>query len=333
LYTFFSMLRCIQRSETDPYYNLAAEEYLLKTATTDTFMTWRDEPSVIVGKHQVTSKEINQDFIESSQLPVIRRISGGGSVYHDLGNVNFSFIYTDRKDNLVDFKQFTKPIILFLKEFGLNANFEEKNNVTVDGLKVSGNSAHVFKNKVLHHGTLLFNSDLGALNKAVRGNEKNYKDKSVSSVPAKVANISSLIKVKLSGDEFLDSMNSFIFKHFPGSYHDRLNDIEIISITKLAEDKYHKIEWNYGYSPDYNYDAEWEMQDGKFKVSLLVSKGQIREAELSGPGNVSELLKRTSNELIGVFHEKKSVSERMKKITFANWVEGQILNEINEHLF
>jgi lipoate---protein ligase len=327
------MLRCIQRLETDPYYNMAAEEYLLKAAVTDTFMTWRDEPGVIVGKHQVTSKEINHDFVESRQLPVIRRITGGGAVYHDPGNINFSFIYTERKDNLIDFRHFTEPIIVFLDELGLNAAFEENNNVTVDGLKISGNSAHIFKNKVLHHGTLLFDTDLAALHHSIDGHRKNYKDKAVNSVPANVANISSLTRVKLSGDEFIDSLNSFIFKHFTGSYLDKLNDIEIKSITKLVEDKYKKIEWNYGYSPDYNYDTEWEGQNGKFSISLSVNKGLIRKADIHGPDRFSLFLKPLSDQLIGLFHEMRSVTERLKNVTFANEAERQMGNQIIQHLF
>jgi lipoate-protein ligase A len=182
------MLRCIQRTETDPYYNIAAEEYLLKTATTDTFMIWRNEPSVVVGKHQNALREINHDYIQSLNLPVIRRISGGGTVYHDPGNINFSFIYTGRKDNLVDFRHFTEPVIRFLQNSGLNAGFEGKNNIMVNGLKVSGNSAHIFRQKVLHHGTLLFNTDLDKLEKAISGGEKRFTDKAVRSVHAEVTN-------------------------------------------------------------------------------------------------------------------------------------------------
>jgi lipoate---protein ligase len=327
------MLRFIQRSETDPYYNLAAEEYLLKHATNDTFMIWRNQPSVIIGKHQVAAKEINHSFIESHNLPVIRRISGGGTVYHDPGNVNFSFIYTDRKESLVDFRQFTRPIILFLHELGLNAEFEGKNNVTVDGLKVSGNSAHILKDKVLHHGTLLFNSDIGSLEKALRGNRGHYEDKSVGSVPAKVANISSLIKEKISPEEFIRLLKSFIFNYFQGSYDDELNKDEEKSILKLAEDKYNKIEWNYGYSPDYMYDSEWIMHEGKLSVSLDVRKGLIRNALISGPETYSLLIKALEEQLTGTFHEMKSVSERVKNVIFADKEERQVLNQIIGHLF
>jgi lipoate-protein ligase A len=327
------MLRYIQRLETDPYFNIAAEEYLLKTATTDTFMVWQNEPSVIVGKHQNTSREINHHFIESRNLPVIRRITGGGTVYHDLGNINFSFIYTDRKENMVDFNYFTRPVILFLQKLGLDACFEGKNNITVDGIKVSGNSAHIYKNKVLHHGTLLFNTDLVALEQAIADREEHYKDKSIRSIRSSVTNISDLLTIKISEEEFIDLFQKFIFSYFPGAFKDGLNSIENESISRLVEDKYKKYEWNFGYSPEYKYDEAWKTQKGEFSISLIVKDGLILKTKITGPDSHSFFLKTLANQLTGALHEKKSVSERLKKLTFANENEKQILNQIIRHLF
>ena len=327
------MLRCIKRSETDPYYNLAAEEYLLMNATVNTFMTWCNEPSVIVGKHQNTSREINHTFIDSLNLLVIRRITGGGTVYHDLGNINFSFIYTDRNENLVDFRYFTKPVILFLQELGLDAAFEGKNNITVDGLKVSGNSAHIFKNKVLHHGTLLFNTDLDALEQAIAGREANYKDKSVRSIRSKVANISDLLKKEISAEKFIGLFQDYSLNYFTGVFKDNLHPEETEAIQKLSEEKYKTLRWNIGYSPEYLYYAEWEMQNGKWEISLVVKEGKILKAEFTGPRANSSFLKTISNQITGEPHEKKSVSERLKKLTFANEYEEQILDQISQHLF
>ena len=327
------MLRCIQRSETDPYYNLAAEEYLLKTAAVNTFMTWRNEPSVIIGKHQNTSREINHSFIATHNLPVIRRITGGGTVYHDYGNINYSFIYTDRKENLVDFRFFTEPVILFLKSFGLHAAFEGKNNITVSGIKVSGNSAHIHKQKVLHHGTLLFSTDLDMLENAIAGHEKLYNDKAVSSIRSKVHNISKLVDADISVNKFIILFQSFIFNHFAGAYNDQLNEVEIASIKILAEEKYRTKEWNYRYSPGYEFNTEWEMQDGKYSISLEVKQGLIMKAELTGPQNKSLFLDKLATQMTGVLHEKNSIGESMKKLTFANKNEGQVMNQIIRHLF
>jgi len=327
------MLRCIQRSETDPYYNLAAEEYLLKAATVNTFMTWRNEPSVIVGKHQNTSREINHSFIQSHNLPVVRRITGGGTVYHDPGNINFSFIYTDRKENPVDFRFFTEPIILFLKDLGLNAEFEGKSNIRVDGFKVSGNSAHIYRHKLLHHGTLLFNADLDKLKKAIAGRAELYNDKSVRSVPAEVVNISGFLQEIVSVEEFIGLFRTHIFNYFPGAYNDEINDNENELIVRLADEKYRKYEWNFGYSPEYKYNIGWAVQDGKYSVTLSVKEGLINHAEIKGPETNSYFLNRMSELIVGAHHEKKSISERLKKLTFAEDNEEQILNQILKHMF
>ena len=260
------MLRFIQRPETDPYYNLAAEEYLLKSATIDTFMTWCNEPSVIIGKHQNTLKEINLSYIESNNLPVIRRITGGGTVYHDPGNINFSFIFINRKDNPVDFREFTRPVISFLKELGLYASFEGKNNITVDGLKVSGNSAHIFKNYAHVH-------------------------------------------------------------------KEKLNREEEASIQKLKHDKYKSYHWNFGYSPDYEFNRKWISNKDEYTVRLKVKEGIIEDAEIHGPQALQDLLIVTCQLIKGSIHNKKSIAERLKKLTFADENEKDIVNQIVDHLF
>jgi lipoate-protein ligase A len=296
-------------------------------------MIWRNEPSVIIGKHQNTNREINHSFAESRDLPVIRRITGGGTVYQDMGNINFSFIYIDRIENMVDFRHFTKPVIHFLQGLGLNAAFEGKSNICADGLKVSGNSAHILKNKVLHHGTLLFNTDLDALEKAVDGREECYKDKSVRSVRSKVTNISNLLSLKISEEEFINLFQKFIFNYFSGSFMNELNPIEKKSISKLVEEKYKNINWNYGYSPEYMFVEEWKTLEGDFSVSLNVKNGLIINAEITGPENNSSFLKTVKDELTGRFHERKSISERLKKINFASENEVCLMNEIILHLF
>ena len=327
------MLRCIQRQETDPYFNLAAEEFLLKSALQDTFMTWRNEPSLIIGKHQNSSREINHSFIESNHLPVIRRITGGGTVFHDPGNLNFSFIYTQRKENLVDFRDFTKPIILFLQNLGLDAVFEGKNNIKINGLKVSGNSAHIYKNKVLHHGTLLFNTDLEKLEKAIASQEESYKDKAVRSVRAKVANIIDLLAVEISLEEFTSKFRQFILNYFKDFYEDDLHPFEIETVQKLAEEKYKSFRWTFGYYSEYEFNERWFSNEAEYSVKLFVKEGLVNKAELIGPGAKSDFLNKITAVLIGVQHEKKSISARLKKLTFADESEREIMNQISGHMF
>ena len=327
------MLRFIQRPETDPYYNLAAEEYLLKTAQVDTFMTWRNEPSVIIGKHQNALKEIDQSYIEKNNLPVIRRISGGGTVYHDPGNVNFTFIFTNRKENLIDFIEFTRPVILFLQNLGLDASFSGKNNITIEGLKVSGNSAHLYKNKVLYHGTLLFDSDLDILDRAIAGHEELFNDKAVRSIRSKVTNIRGLLANDISTEDFISQFKKFIFHYYKDIYEDKLDESDEAEIKKMVEAKYHSYQWNYGYSPDYEFNNRWINNGDEYSVSLKVTDGIIREAELSGPETVSAFLKIIARVMIGSYHERDSIKKIIKHPFINGKNDEHIMNQITVHLF
>jgi lipoate---protein ligase len=327
------MLRSIQRPETDPYYNLAAEEYLLKTATTDTFMTWRNEPSVIIGKHQNALKEINYKFIEEHNLPVIRRISGGGTVYHDPGNLNFSFVFTERKENLIDFVEFTRPIILFLHSLGLNASYTGKNNISIDGLKVSGNSAHLYKSKVLYHGTLLFNTDLEILEKATSGRNELFNDKAVNSVRAKVSNIIDLLEDEISIHQFTRLFNEFIMHNFHDYFEDKLNDEEVKTIRQLAKKKYRSFEWNYGYSPDYEFNERWVYNEDEYSARLHVKGGIIQQVDITGPATASELLDQFSKLIKNNIHDRKRLIEISRPLFSGKKNDTEILNQIADHLF
>jgi len=325
-------MRCIQRRETDPYYNLAAEEYLLKTAKDDTLLVWRNEACVVVGKHQNTLREIDPDFVERYKLPVIRRISGGGTVYHDPGNINFSFIFTKRKENLIDFKEFTRPIIAFLEHCGLKASFEGKNNILVNDVKVSGNAAHLHKNKVLYHGTLLFSSDLEVLNKSISGKDHSYQDMAVKSVRAKVGNIYDLLPEKMSVMEFMAQFYDFILNKLTDSYPDDLQEHEKEAIRKLSGEKYRQYEWNYGYSPEYRYQESWQCEDGGFSVLMNVKDGLINRIEINGPEVFRPVYQKIIEALSGMKHEKKSIFSKLKNLTFVEGKENEIAQEISRRL-
>lgn len=327
------MLRCIHRESTDPYFNIAAEEYLLQHASIDTFMVWVNEPSVIIGKHQNAAREINHDVIQEKGIPVIRRITGGGTVYHDPGNINFSFIRLNRKENPIDFKFFTFPVITFLKSMGLAAEFEGKSNVAIEGLKVSGNSAHVYKGRVLHHGTLLFDTDLETLQQVTSTREEHYLDRSVRSIRKKVCNISSHIAAKMEAEDFKDSFFSFMINHYKDAFHDSLNKIESEAISLLAKTKYRDNAWNYGYSPDYQYSYSWSEGEKHFLIELSTREAIIDSIQLRVPEEYAEISRKVEKVLTGSLHEKATISARIKILTFNSEKEEVFLNQIIQHLF
>ena len=229
---------CIVNENKDPFFNIASEEYIFRNFSEDCFMFWRSEPSVIIGKHQNTLAEINWDFIKKHDIKVVRRLSGGGTVYHDTGNLNFTFIIHGRKGKLMNFEKFTDPVIKALAKISVIAKFEGKNDLRVNGLKISGNAKYIFRNKVLHHGTLLFDSNLDNLENVIKKEKDHYSDKAVKSIRSQVTNISSHLKNNISISEFRDIIKSFMFNYFPGTslYHFTNEDIK--KIKKLVKEKY-----------------------------------------------------------------------------------------------
>jgi lipoate-protein ligase A len=293
---------CINQSNSDPYFNLAAEEYFLKNFQEDFFMLWRSRPSVVVGKHQNALAEINHEFVRKNQIPVARRLSGGGTVFHDPGNVNFTFIRNVSNISEVNFKVFTVPVIEALKKLGVEAYTTGRNDLLIEGKKISGNAEHVHRNRVLHHGTLLFDSHLEALKGALKVDLSKYEDKSVQSNRSEVTNISNYLPNPISVEKF----TSFLFSEVSQNYMEfqvyepTPEDIE--SIQKLAIEKYQTWDWIFGYSPRYRYTNTLNTANGEISISLLVEKGHIAEASISGAIQ-AEISQNITKALLGCRHD------------------------------
>ena len=269
----------INRNKTNPWFNIAAEEYILKSIDDDIVMLWRSSPSVIIGKHQNTLNEVNTQLVSELNIPVIRRISGGGTVYHDEGNLNYSLITrSSNKSTLVNFNKATEPIISFLKNNGIHATFEGKSNLRISGLKFSGNSAHVYKNKVLHHGTLLFNTDLDLLNKIITPPKQQITDKAVQSIRTSVTNISEQTNVFSDITDFEHKLKEYFISFLEIKNIRELTSDEIQKIDNLANSKYKLWEWNYGYSPSYSFAKSYR----NTTLILEITKSKITKAEIIG---------------------------------------------------
>ncbi|MCF6170954.1 MAG: lipoate--protein ligase [Bacteroidales bacterium] len=298
----------IERPETNPFFNIAAEEYVLKYFEEDVLMLWQSEASVVVGKHQNTLKEVNLDFIRQNNVLVIRRISGGGTVYHDLGNLNYTLISTGSSpEKLIDFHKFTAPVRGFLKTLGIQSEFEGKNNMTIKGRKFSGNSAHVFKKRVMHHGTLLFETNLERLEKSILPGGANIRDKAVQSVRATVGNIAEHLPADYSIEQFKNSFKRFLLAYFHISEIRPLSPADKAAINKLADEKYKQWKWNYGYSPAYTFQNE---VDG-LSLKLAVKNGIIIEVEIDGELGGKMLLQE---KLVGLAHHPKEITDLIEAV-------------------
>ena len=273
---------CVNQSNSDPYFNLAAEEYFLKNFQEDFFMLWRSRPSVVVGKHQNALAEINHKFVREHQIPVARRLSGGGTVFHDPGNVNFTFIRNVGNISEVNFKVFTVPVVKALKKLGVEAYTTGRNDLLIDGKKISGNAEHVHKNRVLHHGTLLFDSRLEALKGALKVDLSRFEDKAVQSNRSEVTNISDYLSNPISVQEFTDFLFGEISQSFPESHIYQTTSEDFQAIQKLRTEKYQTWDWIFGYSPRYRFTNSFITENGEISISFLVERGLLSEVSLSG---------------------------------------------------
>lgn len=324
---------CFIRRETDPYFNIAAEEYVLKHFTSDCFMLWRNEPCIIVGMHQNTLSEINLDFVKEHGIKVVRRLSGGGAVFHDLGNLNFTFIANvESGDNLVDFRKFTLPIIEALRSLGVNAEFAGRNDLVIDGKKFSGNAAHVYKNRVMHHGTLLFSSKMSDLTGALNVDPSKFVDKGVKSVRSRVTNISEHLKQELTVLEFRDVIMKHILATTPDAEAYRFTDEDTLAIAKLRDEKYSTPEWNFGTSTDYTFSKKLKTTGGHIEVALVVESGIIRNARIYGDYFFIKDPADIERALTGVPHRADELKKRISAFNlddyFINITQEEILSTL-----
>ncbi len=285
-YLNFAAMLIIKNAVTDPYFNMAAEEYLLKHFDEDIFTLWRNENAIIVGKHQNTLAEINVDHVREKGVKVVRRLSGGGAVFHDLGNLNFTFISNAKNadDIKIDFKHYTMPILEVLKSLGVNAEFSGRNDLLIDGMKISGNAEHIYqqKKRTLHHGTLLFTSQIADLSAALKVNPLKFQDKAVKSVRSRVTNISSHLAEPISVTAFYDLIIDYMSKKYVDFKFYEYSAEDIVEIEKLAEEKYKTWEWNFGYSPKYTFQKMIRTEGGSIEIYLYVEKGIIEDCKFYG---------------------------------------------------
>ena len=308
----------INNTNTNAYFNLAMEEYFLKNTNEDIFLLWQNENSIIVGKNQNTLSEINYDYVKENNIKVVRRLSGGGAVFHDLGNINFTFISCN-DNSFSDFKKFTMPIVEALKELNVHAEFSGRNDLLIDGQKFSGNAQYNYKNKVMHHGTLLFSSEINDLSNALKVKPSKFQGKSVKSVKSRVTNISSHLDKKMTVLEFKDYLMDFINKRDENSHFYELNDKDVESINKLVEEKYSTWEWNFGYSPKYSLYNEVKYPGGNLEFSLDVHDGLIKDIKFFGDFFGKEDISFIENKLRNVKHNEYSIKSALENVDINNY--------------
>jgi lipoate---protein ligase len=309
-------MNCILSSEHNASFNIAAEEFLLKESAEDFFMIYRNEPSVIIGKHQNALAEINQSYLTEKGIQLVRRLSGGGTVYHDMGNINFLFVQSGEAGKLVDFKRFLMPILTILRKMGLPVEYGGRNDLLLNGKKISGNAEHVFRNRILHHGTLLYSSDLNVLENALKVIPGKFIDKAVQSVKSKVTNISEYLENPASVEEFSEIIFEKVKSAFETTRNYSFVENDINQIHSLVEKKYGNWNWNYGYSPDFEYLLKGTYKQIPLQFKIIVKEGHIVNLQFEKTELEKAYIQSLQSQLIGLIFNEEYVTRILRTRNF-----------------
>ena len=312
----------IESRSTNPYYNLALEEYIFNNMdpSESYFLLWQNANTIVVGKFQNTHEEINQEAVDANEIKVVRRLSGGGAVYHDEGNLNFTFIVSKEGNKEFDFSIFVKPIIKALSDLGIKAEFTGRNDITIDGLKISGNSQYIKNNRVLHHGCIMLDSNLDKVKDALRVKEAKFESRSVKSVRSRITTINEHAPSKISMETFKKAIKDNVFRDTEVREY-CLTEDDQAEIAKLEKEKYSTWEWNYGFSKKYSMRREKKFDSGLVSVDLEVNGGRITDIRITGDFFGSGDISRLEEKMVGLMLDDQ-LESNLEKLDIPGYIHG-----------
>lgn len=323
-------MKYIELTSTNPFFNLAAEEYVFEELDRSEayFMLWQNQNSIIVGKHQNTVEEINLPFVKANDIRVARRLTGGGAVYHDKGNLNFTFI-TDKKD-AESFQVFTKPVLRLLRRLGVPAEFSGRNDLTIQGMKFSGNSQYVRGDRVLAHGCIMLDANVDYLSQALTAKKEKYRSRGIQSVVSRVTCINDHLQDRLSMAQFKSLLRQVVSEETVLEPYD-FTEGDLKRVQRLCSEKYATWEWNYGESPRYNAKCEKKFPAGLITAYIDVYKGRIQQIRFYGDFFGSEDLVELEEAMKGLpLHSR--MEEALERLDISRYMNGITAKDITDLL-
>ncbi len=322
----------LETNSLNPCYNLAFEQYVLEHRLVgDYLLLWQNANTVVVGRHQNTEEEINRPFIEEHNITVVRRGTGGGAVYHDLGNLNYSFITDASTSDRLGLLQFTKPVVEALCKLGLQAEASGRNDILVDGKKVSGTAQRLHKNRILHHGTLLFESNPAMIAGALNADPQKFQSKSSKSVRSRIGNIRPALSKDMNMEAFWKYLKSELSND--GFTQGKLTKDELLQIEAVKVSRYDTWTWNYGHSPAYDLHTHKRWSNGSLEVFLCVKNGLITHVDFRGDFLGRSSLDKLCDAMVGCPLHREEVESRIKDFPLQDLFGGISLSEILDTIF
>ena len=311
----------IKSPSIDPHFNLALEQYVFDEMdrSQEYFMLWQNDNAIIIGKHQNTVREINSSYVKEHDISVVRRLSGGGAVYHDLGNLNFTFIVSENGLEQFDFGSFCRPIVKALGHFGVKAEINGRNDMTIDGKKFSGNSQYAKQGRVMHHGTILYDSNLETVSHALQVSADKIVSKGVQSVRSRVTNVRNYMEKDVPIGEFWEMLLQDMSAETPMEFY-TLTEADLERVRQIQKERYDTWEWNYGNSPAYAIVKERRFDGcGKLEVHMNVEKGMITAFDVFGDyfGNGDK--DQLRQHLLGVKLTEEALQEALQSLNISDY--------------
>lgn len=323
-------MKYIVNKSNNPAYNIALEAYAFRELLSEDeiFILWINEPAIIIGKHQNTIQEINKEYIDAHGIHVARRLSGGGAVYHDLNNLNYTIISNKSEEGAFDFKTFSQPVIETLADLGVKAEFTGRNDLEINGKKFCGNAQAYYKGRMMHHGCLLFDVDMTVLGDALKVSKDKIESKGIKSVRARVTNIIDELPEKITVNEFSDKILAKMKETYPDMTEYVLSEDELAKIQKSADDQFGNWDWVYGKAPEYTIERNVRYPAGKINTFANVEKSIIKNIKIYGDFFGIKDVQDIEELLVGTRYENKDVLEKLKTIDTTQYFSGMTVEEV-----
>ncbi|MCW1440270.1 lipoate--protein ligase [Streptococcus agalactiae] len=325
-------MKYIVNTSNDPAYNVALEAYAFQKLTDidEIFILWINEPAIIIGRHQNTIQEINKEFIDKNGIHVVRRLSGGGAVYHDLNNLNYTIISNNTQEGAFDFQTFSKPVIDTLAKLGVKAEFTGRNDLEINGQKFAGNAQAYYKGRMMHHGCLLFDVDMSVLGQALKVSKDKIESKGIKSVRARVTNIVDHLSDKITVQEFSDAILAQMKEEYPEMDEYVLSDAELSEIQAMRDNQFATWDWTYGKAPEYTIERSVRYPAGKITTYANVENSTIKSVKIFGDFFGVKPVDDIEKMLEGVRYDYKDVLAALKTVDTSQYFSRMTPEEITK---